>query len=380
MQGNTSKIRNNTKNTEWARNIPKYVVLALALSVMAACGEKRHYLLAVDTSGSMADTRDTIGRVKASIPRLMETVNKGDSVTLLSFDENVAVGRTWTIRSNDDKRQPENEIKAFAAKGAWTDLSRMVQALRDKTKELEKEGGKIIIIVLTDGKDDPAPGTRKEHIDIQSLKDPNAPVKDYFIYYVSLGALADPVLQKRLETIAPNVTTIQAPDVKPGQSAAESTGMNRVLSDLRQKSWFDTFKKYGPIAALIIGGILLILGIILLIRRFLNRNKVAGDLLYYEDGINSPNKTPYNLDRLHSPSVTIGPKPGVNLRIKQLGLLQEFKFRALKIGGKNFLKPVSNANLIQFLQQKNPGKVSSGDLFKIGNYKFEYNDGQENRS
>ncbi|MBI3395945.1 MAG: VWA domain-containing protein, partial [Spirochaetia bacterium] len=139
--------------------ISKAVVFVLAGVMFAALGacsrQARHFLVMVDTSGSMSGPGKTIDKVKQSLPQLLNTVRPGDSVTIGSFDERAQVGETIAIKSESDKSKVTEAIKALKAEGPYTDMYGMVDRIKEKTQELEKLGGQVYVVILTDGLDDP---------------------------------------------------------------------------------------------------------------------------------------------------------------------------------------------------------------------------------
>ncbi len=358
----------------------RFTLLALALVVIAACGRNpRNLIVVLDTSGSMVGPQKTMDKVRGSLPRLLETVQKGDTVTLLSFDETVRSGETIRIQKEEDKKLVLDQAAALPAEGMYTDMVNMVAAVREKSAQLEKNGD-LVIVILTDGMDDPRPGARRDRFNLEVLRSPESPpIKEYYIYYVNLGTLKDEKLEARLKSISPQVKVVQG---KPGGSAAEQTGIDTVSSDIRTATFLGSMKRiwqtYTKEILIGAGALLALILLILFIKWFRNRYKAEGKLSYYEDGVSFPMKTDYTLNKLQAAEFTIGATLGSNLRVRGLGTQERLAFRAKGAKGHSYLVPSSRAaNLMKVIAQKQKGLISTGDRFKIGNFIFEYDDGKE---
>ncbi|MBI3394970.1 MAG: hypothetical protein HY042_03970, partial [Spirochaetia bacterium] len=201
----------------------------------------------------------------------------------------------------------------------------------------------------------------------------------YYVYYVSLGTLHDPKLESRLKSMSSQVKMVET---KKGGTPGQETGLDNVSKDIAYTSWFGPIQKFLKAnwmwVAAALGGLIILWVLFLLIKKFRNRYKVAGKILYYEDGVSFPMKSEYTLGKLNAPVFSIGSPIGSNLRIKTLGVAQKFSFRAKAAKGENYLVPVGKpASLIKYVAQKSKGLLSNGDKFKIGNFIFEYTDGTE---
>lgn len=360
--------------------VRSFLVFAVIALLLGACGRNpRNLLVVLDTSGSMVGPQKTMDKVRGSLPRLLETVQKGDSVTLLSFDESVRTGETIRIQKEEDKKRVLDQAAALQPEGMYTDMVNMVAAVREKSAQLEKNGD-IVIVILTDGMDDPRPGSRKDRFNLEVLRSPEAPpIKEYYIYYVNLGTLKDEKLEAKLRSISPQVKVVQG---KPGGSAAEQTGIDTVSSDIRTATFLGSLKqvwqKYTREILIGAGALVGLLLLILFVRWFRNRYKAEGRLSYYEDGVSFPMKTDYTLNKLQTAEFTVGGALGSNVRVRGLGAQEPVHFRAKAMKGRSYLVPSGRAaNQMKVILQKQKGIIGTGDRFKIGNFIFEYDDGKE---
>lgn len=365
-------------------------IMSLALFAFANCGSNKDYLVVVDTSGSMQE-KNTFKRVKDSMPKLLDALKKGDTVTVMRFDTEVQAGSTIKITGDADRAAITKEIESMKAQGSYTDMAKMLLAVREKVKAMKDEGKTAHIVVLSDGLDDPRPegGKKRGSVDIGKYRDQEGgPVQDAFIYYISLGDISNPALEEQLKKLSPQTKTYLAgnragdagkpgsvgKDGKPVQATPEQA-MAEVGSDVSKNDWLSYVKKYWIYAAgLVLLGLLIYLAI-LLFRKLAEGESLYGTILYYPEGIQFPNKNTFTLDKVGKAAVTIGARQGNRLRIKDLGTNEVFSFKGKKVGPNLCLKPLGkSARNIQFLSQRQQGLVSPGDRFRLGDYSFIFND------
>ena len=369
----------------------KLVLSIAAFGLITACSEPgKNYIFVVDTSGSMTYKGNTIEKVKKQMPELLDIVKKGDSVTLIKFDEKPVVNDPIQINSEEDKKHILKEIQAIRAEGAYTDMSSLIETLKEVTQKRSLDE-KSFIVVLSDGMDDPAPvkGGRNP-IDLKQYQsDVKGPVNDYYIYYLSLGKTKSKNLEKGLKTVSSQVKTIEPKadhkaGAKKGESAASGAandasdiGIGSVAADIRQKNVLflmkDNLLLFSAIAGLFSIGLLF-----LLVNLFGKKKKLNGKLIYQtSDG--KSYRSVLNLGKIEGGRLIIGSKRGSNLRISDLGIPREIVIKPGNKSGLNYLRPVGkSASLINFLDQNVKGRISYGDKFRIGNYIFEYNNDKEN--
>lgn len=197
------------------RTIGKWIISGLLL-ILAACSvpeEKigRAFFLVVDVSGSMATgEKPTIERVKNSIPELLGTIHQKDSVTLLAFSGEANIISNYVIEKDSDRDLILNDILSLDAIGSHTDMKGMLRMLRKSSEDVKTDRERFLII-LSDGMDDPAPGERKDKIDLSDYRaEGPVPIKKSYVYYVNLGKLNDPALTTQdLKVLSTNVKVIE---------------------------------------------------------------------------------------------------------------------------------------------------------------------------
>jgi len=362
--------------------------LSCAFIVFAGCGgaAARDYLIVLDTSGSMQE-RNTFKRVHDAMPKILETVKKGDSVTLMHFDQDAIVDGTVQVNGPEDHKQIMKLLDGMKPFGPWTDMVKMLTAVRERVKIMKDQGKIAHIIVLSDGLDDPRPtaGRQRGAVDIGKFRDPEpGPVKDAFIYYISLGEISNPLLEEQLKKVSPQTTTYLAGNrnqptgpagQKPGQQGTPEEALSQVGKDVQKNNWLTYVKMFGPYVLGVILLVVLIWLLVLLIRRLSRGDKLYGSILYFPEGIQFPNRNTFTLNKLGSGNLTIGARQGSRLRIKDLGTTELFSFKGKKAGPNLCLRPLGKtARNIQFASQRQQGLISPGDRFRIGEYSFVFND------
>lgn len=365
---------------------------AVACGRGCSCGSERDYLLVIDTSGSMV-SHDTIDRVKQGMPEFLNSVDEGDSVTVVNFDARPKIGARVVIESDADRKRVVDQVAQLKASGAWTDMGAMVELLRAQTKSAASAGRESVVVVMSDGKDDPPPGARRDRLDLNRLRDPDADgLSAPYIYYISLGKIQDPALERSLRTIAPDARTIRANQADrrggaasgaaasdPAAQAADQVGLTEVVEQHEGAWWRRLLSALGPykwIILIALAALLVLILLVWLIWKLLTRSRFAGNLVYYEAEVGQPLKNDFDLNRLSRNRMTIGSKLGADLRVRSSGLPQNVLLKGRRSGGESYLVPgESDRSFFQFLSQKKEGLISTGDRFRLGNYIFEYTDG-----
>lgn len=359
------------------------LLLAFSMVGFAACGGGKDYLVVIDTSGSM-QARDTLKRVKQAMPKVLESVKNGDTITLMNFDSETRLGSATKIESDADREKIKKEVEGLKAVGAYTDMASMLLAVQEKVKSMKDAGKTAHVIVLSDGLDDPK--LKRTKLDLGKYRDQEGgPVNDAFIYYISLGEISNPALEAQLKQLSPQTKTYLAgnrvadPKDPKGQTTGQQVTPEQALSnvgeDVQKNNWLSYLKKYGPYVLGAILLVLLILLIIWLVGRMQRGDALYGNVLYYPEGIQFPNRNTFTLNKIGTAALTIGSRQGNRLRIKDLGTTETFSFKGKKVGPNMCLKPLGkSARNIQFTSQRQQGLISPGDRFRIGEYSFVFND------
>jgi len=340
-------------------------LILIGMMALTGCKKPREFIFVIDSSGSMAGKKDTIGKFKRTMPKLLETVNTGDTVTLISFDEKTMTRKTVHIESEADLQQILDSVNRIKATGMYTDFVALIRDLKGKVEAENRDKNNLIIVVLSDGLDDPRPGKRQGEFSLEAVRaEKEGPVQEPYIYYVSLGKMKSKELEKGLSSLSSSVKTIEATE-------ADQTGLGRVSEEIAWKKIWDLFY---PVGFYVLAAILLIPTFFFLIGKLFRGPDLSGQLVYYPDGLGQV-RNYYNLKKLKSNRMTIGNSYGSNLKIKDLGIPGPLFFLSKRVKGSDLIIPLGKSStLINFLEQKRQGTIQNGDKFKIGNYVFEYKD------
>ncbi len=132
-------------------------VLAFFLAVMPAAAENIDLIVMVDTSASMFPYFDDL--MNYLIHDLLATrLHRGDTFHLLSFDSTPEVEIALEINSSEAVDRAFGRILLLHPLGRYTDLPAALQFLYKYAKELPETNPKQIILI-TDGVNDPPPGS-----------------------------------------------------------------------------------------------------------------------------------------------------------------------------------------------------------------------------
>ncbi|MCB1172067.1 MAG: VWA domain-containing protein [Leptospiraceae bacterium] len=381
------------------------ISLVLALLVLQ-CQQGNDYLLVIDTSGSMAFDVDsegvpgaggTLNLIQSDIQDFVKKMNKGDSLTLITFDDTVHRGPRILIQKDADREAVIHQVQQLEAQGRYTDMGSMLSMLKAISSSQKEQGRQQYIIVMSDGKDDPPPAAAKRQpLELRDYSEspqgvnPAIPYVDRsYVYYVSLGKMQDPELVDALSEITDQEVQV----VQPGNTAANDSsgdpsdagsqngagsGLTDVHSKIEKNDLAARLRYWSLWIVAVIAGILLFLLLWWLWSLFRNRHTPQGSLVYYDETMGPNMKETRELDKLSRARFSIGSKSGVDVKIRDLGIKSLF-LRAGRQEGRNVLLvwDKKNVGLFQFRKQARQGMISSGDEFKLGNCIIKYVDGAD---
>ncbi len=362
------------------------VILLLTLGSLGACGEKPvDYYLVVDVSGSMAEGKvSTMEQVKQSLPGVVKVINPGDRVTIISFADMPVIESRFVIESDDDIKRVSEVVEGLNPSGRYTDMKSMLQTLAEASTDSDMAAySRQYLIVLSDGIDDPPPGARKNLVNLETYRSEPAGEMgsgERYIYYISLGDQEDTALKEGLSEIASGDQEVKV--IKGKSENGEQTGIVAVADDIEkieQKALLDEYGPYIIKGLAIIGVLLLLLLVLWLLKKLFSGPELSGILLYKEDKAGSfPGE--YKLSKVKGDVLTVGSRPGVRMKVKDLGVPGIIKLKSVKRREQTWLKPVGKSEkLIKMLTNAGNRYIEPGDKFKIGNYIFEYKNVRESK-
>lgn len=116
-------------------------------------------LIAIDLSGSV---RPYFMDIQDTVMDLLEALPDGSRLSIVRFDEKAEeLARTSHLTSSQ-RETIQDRLRSLSPEGKWTDFLGLVEQLDASTGALEAP---LLIVIFTDAKSDPAPGTEFNELD-----------------------------------------------------------------------------------------------------------------------------------------------------------------------------------------------------------------------
>lgn len=340
----------------------------------ATAGENKDMILVLDTSLSMAGYggKNIFGRVKQSLAKFIDQLDEGDSFTFMSFETDVKTYPQVFVKDESAKDVIKKYLSMIEAAGKWTYTEEMVVNVFKKVQEMEKKDKKRqrVVIILTDGIDDPPPGMRHKRFNVKDI----ATAKDVFIYIVNLGALKnDPKMAKMQKQLKEGVSKYTKV-VEAGGSIEKVIGkdlMKDVDKAIVSKKQAERGFQFGVFLFVILI-ILIIIAVLYLLKR-ISSLKVKGSLDYWDHTLMDPGSRNYNMTKQSLKKITIGKGSKYNLNIRDITTSQPIIISAKSDKGTVYtLVESGKGQVIEFMNKARNEKIADGDIFKAANYSFRY--------
>lgn len=184
----------------------------------------------------------------------LQFLKPGDSLAIVKFDEKAEVVRPLSPFSGDQLASVQSQLQGVQASGQFTDLNAGLLAAAEILRKDATKGAKPVIILLSDGRMDPAPtrGTADSHMDQLSNKIlPEFKAAGFKVYTLAFSQDADkPLLQHIAQAtdavnwFTPNSDTIHESfadlflSVKKPQVAASSAKGFKIESDIEEATFY----------------------------------------------------------------------------------------------------------------------------------------------
>jgi len=361
-----------------------FMAAALFLSFQAegkaASVTNKDVVLVLDTSLSMIgyQGRNIMDDVKKSVYTYIDSLQDGDRVTFVTFDEDVKIYPQVVIDDQNDRDIVKKYISVTEAKGQWTYTLKMLQTVFGIADTLTKENQEqtkvnprnVVIVIMTDGLDDPPPAKSSKRFDLKKIAEQYSG-NDWWIYLVNLAEMekskeisaAHQKLKDELSKISENTTFID------GQNPDKAINED-LQRDIEQKEW-SQFKKILPFIILLL---LLVLIIALVIMKRASGVKVKGSLDYWNHELLKPDVLNVSLTALNMKSIPVGRAVTVGMRIREFESRNTFTLKAVREKGVIRIKIIPDEGLeVGFKNKDFDGYLNDGDIFSGSNFSFRYN-------
>jgi hypothetical protein len=352
-------------------------VLALGMGFGSGCsssesGSNRDLILVLDTSRSMIGQggKNIFSEVKGSLKKFVDELKPGDTITIMTFDEKVRTMPTMKINDDNDKIIINNMITSTQAEGMWTYTMGMLRDVFKMAQEMEvkgkAEGRQQVIVMLTDGLDDPPPSRRREKFNIKDAAK-GYMGKEWYIYLVNFGDLKK---NSRFQEVQSELQKSVTANVQLLEGGKSPSGAVSGVQSLQQQREADQ----GFFGSALFWAIIIIIILLLLFWLFqmYSKIKVAGSLEYYNYTLLDPYVNVANLDRFHLKEVLVG-KTGSDLNLRDFDNMKPFVVKAYRSKGKILNKLVIPEGLtVEFVNRDAGEFLNNGDVFKIANYSFKF--------
>jgi len=346
----------------------------------SAAKVNKDVILVLDTSLSMVgyQGRNIFEDVKVSVYKYIDSLQDGDRVTFVTFDEDLKIFPTVVLDDKNDRDIVKKYISVTEAKGQWTFTLKMLKAvfaLADTiTKQNQKENPvnprNVVIVIMSDGLDDPPPANSKETFNLKKIAEQYSG-NDWWIYIVNLAEMqkskeisaAQQALKEELSKVSENTAIIGGEN--PDKAINED-----LKKDVEEKEWQQVVKLLPYLAAIF----LIVLIIVILLLRRSAGTKISGVLEYWNHELLKPEVHSVNLAGYNMKLIAIGRHPDSVLRIRDFEARGMFYLKAVREKGVIRIKISHDEGLeIFFKNKESDGYVNNGDIFAVSNYSFRYN-------
>jgi Mg-chelatase subunit ChlD len=353
-------------------------ILILRPESLRAAGNK-DVILVLDTSLSMVgyQGKNIFDSVKASVNQYIDSsIQDGDRVTFITFDEDVKVYPQVIIDDRNDRDIVKKYISVTKAEGKWTHTLKMLKVVFTLADQLTRESAQkanelkrnVVIVIMSDGLDDPPPDNRKESFNLKAISQQYSG-NDWWIYLVNLQELQKSKeisaalgnLKNELSKISANTQMLDGTD--PDKAINE-----QLRKDVERKERQQLYKLLSVIAVLFI-----LLVIIILIVMKLTAIKIKGRLEYWNHELLKPDVLSLSLTNLGKKQIFVGRTHECMARIREYESRFPFSLKAVRKKGKVLIKLDHNEGLeIGFKNREADGYLIDGDIFSASNISFRY--------
>ena len=364
------------------KKIFNIITMVLAVSLIMTVGinraqasDEKDVILVLDTSLSMIGyggaykSRNILGKVKKSIGTYIDDLDDGDRVTFMTFDSDVRIYPTIYVDDDNDRDILKKYISMTDAKGKWTNTFQMIKTAFKTADDLEKEDDdrQIVIVVMTDGLDDPPPYSRNRRLDIKEISKRYSN-KSWWVYLVNLNELKD---NKRIAKLRKDLTKVtkHTKVIEAGDDVSKGIEQD-IKKDIQSKE-----SNVGSIILSLLIVFLIIAIIIAIIYYFYQYSllKITGKLEYWNNEVLDPYISTTDLGRRGERTVQIGRGFSYTINIRDINIESPFNITAVRVEKEIKFKIESGGKYkIEFVNKQQGPYLENGDIFKVANYTFKF--------
>lgn len=335
-------------------------------------------ILVLDTSLSMVgyQGKNIFESVKGSVDTYLSTLQDGDRVTFVTFDEDVKVYPRVMIDDQNDRDIVKKYISITEAKGQWTHTLKMLKtvfALADQiTKESEQNKAElkrnVVIVIMSDGLDDPPPSRAKEKFNLKKVAEQYSG-NDWWIYLVNLDEL-----QKSKEISAAQQNLLdELGKVSGNTSILDGSDPDKAINEELRKDVESKEKEQFYRLLAVVSGFLILILLIVFIFIKMRSVKIAGRLEYWSHELLKPEVHVLSLTAFGKKEIILGRGPSCTAKIREYESRYPFVLKAVRKSGKILIAVSHEEGLdFGFKNKESDGYLYDGDIFSASNISFRY--------
>jgi len=347
-------------------------------SLRAAAAANKDVILVLDTSLSMVgyQGKNILESVKGSVNSYIDSLQDGDRVTFVTFDEGIKVYPQVLIDDQNDRDIVKKYISITEAKGKWTHTLQMLKTVFALADQLTKESAQkttelkrnVVIVIMSDGLDDPPPSKVKEKFDLKKVAAQYSG-NDWWIYLVNLDEL-----QKSKQISAAQKSLLsELGKVSGNTKMLDGSDPDKAINDeLRKEVERKEKEQFYKLLAVVAGMLILILIIALIIIK-IRSIKISGRLEYWNHELLKPEVLSISLTGLGKKEIIFGRTHDCTVKIREYESRIPFTIKAVRKSGKVVLKLDYEEGLeLGFKNKESDGYIFNGDIFSASNISFRY--------
>lgn len=347
-------------------------------SLSAAAAANKDVILVLDTSLSMVgyQGKNIFESVKGSVNTYLDSLQDGDRVTFVTFDEEVKVYPQVLLDDQNDRDIVKKYISTTEAHGQWTHTLQMLKTVFALADQLTKESAEkntelkrnVVIVIMSDGLDDPPPGKGKDRFDLKKVAEQYSG-NDWWIYLVNLDELQK---SKEISAAQKNLMS-ELSKVSGNTSMLDGSNPDQAINDEIRKDIERKEREQFYRLLTIVAGLLILILLIVLIVIKIRSVKIKGHLEYWNHELLKPEVLTISLTNLAKKEIILGRTAACTAKVRDYESRVPFRLKAVKKGGQTLIRIDHEEGLdFGFKNKEGDGYLLNGDIFSASNISFRY--------